>query len=57
MSLSGYEIFRPGKFARIAKAGIQVTTAFVIPLENGIQVMLDPGFHRGDDKAFRRPPE
>jgi hypothetical protein len=29
-------------------------TASVIPLENGIQVKgmgMDPGFHRGDDKA------
>jgi hypothetical protein len=28
------------------------STASVIPLENGIQVIwLDPGFHRGDGKA------
>ncbi len=36
------------------QAGIRVTPASVIPLENGIQVMgtgMDPGFHRGDDKA------
>ena len=31
-------------------AGIQVTEASVIPLENGIQFKgMDPGFHRGDD--------
>ena len=31
-----------------------MSTASVIPLENGIQVKgmgMDPGFHRGDDKS------
>jgi hypothetical protein len=32
-----------------ANAGIQVTTASVIPLKNGIQVTIGPG--------FRLPPE
>jgi len=36
-----------------AQGMLQARRKSVIPLENGIQVKgMDPGFHRGDDKAW-----
>jgi hypothetical protein len=68
MSVSGIaEISRPSGEAKICHARPSTALTIdssghpgagqpsVIPLENGIQVNgmgMDPGFHRGDDKAW-----
>ncbi len=53
MSVSGM-VEIPRRF-NSAQRVLQAKQKFVMPLENGIQVTgmgMDPGFHRGDDKAW-----